>query len=311
MLVAVGCAPPPAAERSEPKQFAAASGNAPAKVARTTVAQVAASATSPPPAAAPEGNSADADAGKWGTIRGKFRFVGTAPAMKEIYPSKDGFVCGVKETLRDEYLVVGKSGELANVVVYAMRDPAEWETPISPIHPSYDARKKADVLLDNVNCRFEPHVAAGWTQQRFLVRNSDPHIGHNVFGQPFANPAINPLIPASGEYYVDYRQPERLPFQVACSIHPWMRGYVLVRPDPYFAVSAKDGAFEIEHLPAGEFSFQLWHESLGYLKKIAVGGKSREGKKGVHSFAVTPGDNDLGEVAIAAADYANQLEKLK
>lgn len=312
MLAAVGCAPPPAAKRSESRLDTAAGEAAKPLATQAIVSPVAAAATSSQPtAAAAENPPPDAAAGEWGTISGKFKFVGDAPEMKDIYPYKDAFVCGVKETLRDEHLIVGKSGELANVVVYAMRDSAKWGDAISPIHPSYESRKKTDVLLDNVNCRFEPHVVAGWTQQRFLYRNSDPSIGHNAFGQPFANPAISPLIPASSEYYVDFRKPERLPFPVSCSIHPWMKGYILVRPDPYFAVSAKDGTFNIANLPAGEFSLQLWHESLGYLKTIAVGGKSREDKKGVHAFAVKPGDNDLGEIAAAAKDYAKQLDMLK
>ena len=45
---------------------------------------------------------------------------------------------------------------------------------------------------------------------------------------------------------------EALPATVSCSIHPWMRGYMLPRKDKYFAVTKPDGSFEISNLPAGE-----------------------------------------------------------
>ena len=50
-----------------------------------------------------------------------------------------------------------------------------------------------------------------------------------------------------------------------------MNGYVLSRDDPYVAVSAADGAFQIANVPAGvELEFQLWHEKSGDLKNIAL-----------------------------------------
>jgi hypothetical protein len=90
-----------------------------------------------------------------------------------------------------------------------------------------------------------------------------------------------------------------------------MAGYVMVRPDPYMAVSAETGAFEIANLPVGEHTFQLWHESLGYVTTISADSKTRSGKKGVHTFDVKPGDNDLGTLAVDAKDYAKQLSRSK
>ena len=44
-----------------------------------------------------------------------------------------------------------------------------------------------------------------------------------------------------------------------------MSGRILVRPDPYFAITDDSGKFEIRNLPAGELEFQAWHESVGGL----------------------------------------------
>jgi hypothetical protein len=314
MLVAFGCAPPQAAKSKKSAANAkkpAGSSDAVSSPAGPTNAKEGKSI--PVAAAALEEAAANTDPtiGDWGTITGKFKFVGEAPTMKRITVTKDAEVCGAKDPLFEETLVIGNAGELANVVVYAMSSPEKWESPIAPIHPSYTEMKKKDVVLDNVNCRFEPRVTAGWTQQKFIFRNSDPSIGHNVFAQPFANRSLNPSIPASGVYTVNYPSPERLPFTASCSIHPWMKGWILVRPDPYFAVSAKNGSFKIENLPAGDYHFQIWHESLLYLNTMSVGGNELAGKKGVHHLTVKPGTNDLGEITVAAKDYSRQLDKLK
>ena len=57
---------------------------------------------------------------------------------------------------------------------------------------------------------------------------------------------------------------ETLPVKVGCSIHPWMRAYMMPRKDKYFAVTKPDGTFEIPNLPAGEeLELQVWHERAG------------------------------------------------
>jgi hypothetical protein len=39
-----------------------------------------------------------------------------------------------------------------------------------------------------------------------------------------------------------------------------MKGYLVVQPHPYVAVSGKDGTFELKNVPAGiPLEFQVWH----------------------------------------------------
>jgi hypothetical protein len=39
-----------------------------------------------------------------------------------------------------------------------------------------------------------------------------------------------------------------------------MSGYVVVVPTPYFAVTDKDGNFEIKNVPAGKYTLKTWSE---------------------------------------------------
>ncbi|HXY23074.1 MAG TPA: carboxypeptidase regulatory-like domain-containing protein, partial [Candidatus Acidoferrum sp.] len=41
---------------------------------------------------------------------------------------------------------------------------------------------------------------------------------------------------------------------------PEMSGYVVVVPTPYFAVTDKDGNFEIKSIPAGKYTLKTWSE---------------------------------------------------
>jgi hypothetical protein len=48
-----------------------------------------------------------------------------------------------------------------------------------------------------------------------------------------------------------------------CNIHPWMKSYIGVVGNPFFAVSNDDGQFEIKDLPAGTYVLEAWHEKMG------------------------------------------------
>lgn len=244
----------------------------------------------------------------YGTLKGSFFITGMTPAMKKIMPTKDVAVCG-KVAIHEEELIVGKDGCLANALLYALGDPRDPNKPVANIHESYEKLKTEPAVLNNKNCRFEPRMAVVWTAQKFTIKNSDPMIGHNSFGQPFVNSAFNPLIPAGGSVDVPLDKPEKLPFKVACSIHPWMGSYVIVRPDPYAAASTADGGFEIANIPAGEHTFQLWHESLGYLKKVSIGGKAQAERRGQYKIKVDKGDNEI-KIVLDAKDYKTQIDKI-
>jgi hypothetical protein len=189
---------------------------------------------------------------------------------------------------------VAEDGSLANVVVY-IRDKKV------KVHEDYEASAEEPAVLDNEQCRFEPHVLAIRTTQPLTVKNSDT-VAHNTKVDTFVNAQINPLIPAGEAQSFDFSQEENVPSPVGCNIHPWMRAYVLVRSNPYFAVSAKDGTFAIKNIPTGEREFQFWHETAGYLGGIKLGGQESD-RKGRAELAIKPGTNDLGDIKIDESKF--------
>ncbi len=233
-----------------------------------------------------------ARADEWGTIKGRFVFGGDAPAASELKADKDVEVCG-KHKLVAEELVVGPTKGVANVVVF-VRDKSV------KVHPDLAGTKGDKVVLDNKNCRFEPHVAVVQTGQPLVLRNSDT-VGHNSNVATIKNPPSNSLIPAGQESPVTFASEEAIPAQVTCNIHPWMKAWLVVRPNPYATVSKEDGSFEIKNVPAGgELELQLWHEKAGYIGELTVAGKSEKIAKGRKKVKVAAGDNDLGEMTLDA-----------
>jgi plastocyanin len=124
----------------------------------------------------------------------------------------------------------------------------------------FDASKD-HVVIDQRKMAFIPHVVA--VQQGTTVEflNSDP-VGHNVYW-----PSI------SGNKKLSHNlgtwpTGEKKPFQfndlgvasLLCNVHPEMSGYVVVVPTPYFAVTDKDGNFEIKNVPAGKYTLKTWSE---------------------------------------------------
>lgn len=235
--------------------------------------------------------SAEARAEEWGTLKGRFKFGGSAPAQSELKADKDVEVCGKHKLLAEE-LVVGADGGVANVVVF-VRDKSV------KVHPDLAASKGDKAVLDNKDCRFEPHVIFVQAGQPFVIKNSDT-VGHNSNVQTIKNAASNNLIPAGGEASITFKTDEAIPAGVTCNIHPWMKAWVVVRDNPYAAVSKADGSFEIKNLPAGELEFQFWHEKAGYLGEATVGGKAEKMAKGRKKLKVAAGDNDLGDIVLDA-----------
>jgi hypothetical protein len=81
-----------------------------------------------------------------------------------------------------------------------------------------------------------------------------------------------------------------------------MSGYLLVRDDPYAAISDKSGALRLKKLPIGRWTFVIWHEQ-GRVRKAILGGKEIELERGRVTLEINPGKNDLGDVKLLPDNF--------
>jgi hypothetical protein len=63
-----------------------------------------------------------------------------------------------------------------------------------------------------------------------------------------------------------------------------MEAYVVVVETPYFAVSAKNGTYEIKNVPQGTYTLKIWHERL---KGTSVNIKVPENGSVIADFELT------------------------
>ncbi len=240
----------------------------------------------------------------WGDLKGRIVVEGTVPEAAKLDVNKDVAVCG-RMPLFDESLKVGPDGGLANVVVCLMQSRTKTQTP--EVHPSYANLVETIPVLDNNACRFEPHVTVMTTAQKLRITNTD-QVGHNANIQSLKN-AANPNIPPGGEIEIAMKGADTAPVKVVCGAHPWMTSILLVRDEPYVAISAETGEFEIKNLPDGEWTFVFWHErggrtkEGGYLTGLTQDGKKIGGRLGELEVTIKDGEvTDLGTLTISAAD---------
>ena len=152
----------------------------------------------------------------------------------------------------DESLLVGPDGSLGNAFVY-ISSGLEGKQFAIPTQP---------VVIDQKGCWFRPRILGVQAGQQFQVINSDP-VTHNIHPMAVANREWNHSQgPGDPPMNRKFLQPEIM-IPVKCNIHRWMHAYIGVVDNPYFAVSADDGSFTIENLPAGTYTLSVWQEKLG------------------------------------------------
>jgi plastocyanin len=158
--------------------------------------------------------------------------------------------------IEDESVVVRSDGRLRDVVVY-LKDADKS-----------DGSSEPPAVLDQVNCRYVPHVVAVQVGQTLRVKSSDETL-HNVHVQPRDNAGVNFGMNGVAMRDLKFQAPERV--RVRCDVHPWMNAEVVVVENPFVGVSATDGTFEITGVPAGDYTLVASHGRLGELeRKVTV-----------------------------------------
>lgn len=183
-----------------------------------------------------------------GTIRGTVRFEGTVPAPRSVAITEDVETCG--ESLLVQ-LLSAEGGKLANAVVslvditagVALGEPVSIPT------------------IDQVGCRFTPHLLVAQANRPVHILNSDP-LTHNVHTVSFDNRPINRAQPKGVQQIeIEFDVAEKV--RVKCDIHDWMGAWVVVIDHPYHALTDSGGRFSIENVPPGTYTLETWHEELG------------------------------------------------
>jgi len=215
---------------------------------------------------------------KYVTIKGTIKWNEDKPPAAAIIDVKtDKAVCCKDGDLASSKIEVdAKSLGVKNVMIW-LRPDDEVRTntfPLNQIHPALAKPKSKEHVIDQPKCQFEPRITVARAGDTLVVKNS-AGIGHNVnYSSDIESFNVN--LPAGAEKKLDKPlEAQRSFINVACNVHTWMEGKVRVFDHPYYAVTDKDGKFEIKDAPVGKWRIVYQHEG-GYHK----------GKEGLLGFPV-------------------------
>jgi plastocyanin len=113
----------------------------------------------------------------------------------------------------------------------------------------------ADIVLDQRNQTFYPHVLAVRVGTKVLLPNND-RVFHNVFSFHNGKRFDLGLYPVGTAKRVTFDQAGLS--RIFCNIHPTMAAYVMAVDTPYFAVSDGEGRFQMSSVLPGTYTFHAW-----------------------------------------------------
>src|ERR1035438_7034049 len=189
-------------------------------------------------------------------ITGTVTLKGTPPKEKDITPVMEDANCSKLHTSvpTTHFYVVGSKGELADVIVS-----------LQGVSGKSTGASAPPVVLDQKGCEYVPSIFAVQTDQKILVRNSDPvlHNIHPVPAEGSGNKEKNEAqLPNGPDLTFSFPKPVNF-LKFKCDVHQWMFAWVSIFDHPYFAVSSKDGSFKIANVPPGKYKIQAAHRKAG------------------------------------------------
>ncbi len=184
-----------------------------------------------------------------GTIKGTVKWSG--PVLKDLsLPiTKNPDVCDPdKLKIRNlQRLEIDPNGGVANTVVFLKNISKGKAMSLSPAHP----------ILDQKNCRYEPHILLVPKGGNMEMKSSDP-ILHNIHMSGAA--LYNLPFPIADKVLSRVMRSEGVVDLKCDAGHVWMNAEILVVAHPYYAVTDAHGNFELTDVPAGDYTITAWHE---------------------------------------------------
>lgn len=190
-------------------------------------------------------------------FRGVVKFIGVEPKRERLQLPMG---CGPSGGAVYANDVIINNGRIKNVLIRVTKGLKETNFLEAP---------QREIVLDQVNCQYEPRVIALRVGQKVDFVNSDS-LFHNVRSLTEKNEEFNVSMPQKGDRFTKVFDAPEIFVQTKCSVHPWMSAYIAVMDHPYYSVTNERGEFLISDLPQGNYTVEAVHEVFGKQSKELI-----------------------------------------
>jgi plastocyanin len=164
-------------------------------------------------------------------------------------------------------------------------DTVVW---LTNVHAKETVSPGSTVRLLQKDKRFKPHVLVVTVGTAIEFPNQDPFF-HDVFSIYHGKPFDLGLYESGAVRKVRFTQVGVS--YIFCNIHPDMSAEVIALATPHFALTARDGSFQIPNVPAGVYRMEIWHELATQAELNSLS----------HEVEITAADNTLATMTIHAS----------
>ena len=194
-----------------------------------------------------------------GAIKGHVRLNGKLPGNPVIRMGRDPMCSRVNagKLVVQETVMAALDGSLANVFVRLQGTFPPTPVPTTP------------AVIDQRGCIYRPRVIGVRVGQTVQIKNSD-NFRHNVHSLSAHGGNFNIGQARAGVVYEFKPKQEEVMMRLKCDVHTWMNAFIGVVTNPYFAVTADAGNFQIDKVPPGTYTIQAWHEAYGFVSKTVT-----------------------------------------
>lgn len=176
-----------------------------------------------------------------------------------------------------------------NVLVYLSKAPA-----------ASGELSTTKIVMDQRDLEFRPHVLPILVGSKVEFPNNDK-VDHNVFSMSRTKKFNFGSYKPGESHSVVFDKPGIV--ELRCDVHAEMAAYILVMKNPYFAVTDKQGLFEIpdsgqlkqtgltgvKNIAPGKYFVKTWHEKLKTQKQAVVVPENRDVTIRLNLTRGTPG----------------------
>ena len=219
-----------------------------------------------------------------GTISGVINYKGDVPApiMEDLKKGKNSESCSTQPDAKEDgtrprVKVMVTDGKLKDTVIF-IEDITKGK-----------AWSKDATNFDFKNCDIFPKVKVvrktpkGMKEGLVTVTNLDDGVLHNPHGYSIAGASrktlFNKPLPSKGDVadvtksLKRFKQKKDKHFFLQCDQHNFMEADARIVWNPYYTISAQDGTFKIDQIPAGKYKVTAWHPYAGQVtQEITVAG---------------------------------------